>query len=70
MLLTSEASSACAVVSARHVLAGSPVHAGVGLAFVVIDIAVLATPARFTGTFVSSEEMKTQVGDFLSFSLH
>jgi len=46
------------VVSAGHVLAGSPVHARVGLALVVIDVTVGAAPARIAGTFVASTEKK------------
>lgn len=58
MNLTSEADSACAVVSAGHVLAGSFIHAWVGLTFVVIDVAILPAPARVTSTFISLAEIK------------
>lgn len=44
------------MVSAGHILAGSSVHAWVGLTFIVIDVAILAAPARVTGTFVSLVE--------------
>lgn len=56
--LTGEANSACAVVPAGHVLAYSSIHAGVGLALVVINIAVVATPARVAGTFIASQDVK------------
>lgn len=49
------------MVSAGHVLAGSPVHARVGLTLVVIEVTVGAAPARVAGTFVSSMETKCQV---------
>lgn len=48
------------MVSAGHVLAGPPIHARVGLALIVIDVTVLAAPARVTGTFVASAEIKAQ----------
>lgn len=49
------------MVSTGHVLAGSPVHAGVGLTLVVIDVTVWAAPTRVTGTFVASTQRKCQV---------
>lgn len=49
------------MVSTGHVLAGSPVHAGVGLTLIVIDVTVWAAPARVTGTFVASMQRKCQV---------
>lgn len=52
--LTAEASSAGAVVSAGHVLAGSSVHTRVGFALVVVDVTVGATPARVTETLVAA----------------
>lgn len=45
------------MVSAGHILAGSSVHAWVGLTFIVIDVAILAAPARVTGTFVSIKKV-------------
>lgn len=42
------------MISAGHILASSPVHAWVGFTFIVIDVTVLATPARVTGTFVAN----------------
>lgn len=61
MELTGEADSAGAVVSAGHVLAGSAIHAGVGFAFVVIDVTVRATPTRVAGTFVANAKKKCLV---------
>lgn len=49
------------MVSAGHVLAGSAVHARVGLALVVIDVAVCPAPSRVAGTFVALiKKMKRQ----------
>lgn len=56
--LTGEADSAGAVVSTGHVLAGSTVHAGVGFAFIVIDVTVGTTPAGVAGTFVANAKGK------------
>lgn len=42
------------MVSTGHVLAGSTIHAGVGFAFIVIDVTVWAAPARVAGTFVTN----------------
>lgn len=47
------------MVSAGHVLAGSPIHARVGLALIVIDVTVWAAPARVAGTFVASMQKET-----------
>lgn len=58
MELTREADSARAVVSAGHVLAGATVHAGVGLALVVVDVTVGAAPAGVAGAFVASAKGK------------
>lgn len=52
-----EADSACTVVSAGHVLAGSPIHAWVGLALVIVDVTIWAAPAGVTGTFVAIDEV-------------
>lgn len=52
------------MVSAGHVLAGSSVHARVGLTLVVIDVTVWAAPARVAGTFVASTQSKHQVSEF------
>lgn len=52
-LLTGEAGAARANVAAGHVLAGAAVHARVGLALVVVDVAVLAAPARVTRALVA-----------------
>lgn len=56
--LTSEAHSTWADVSAGHILAGASVHAGVGLALVVVDVTVLATPAIVTQTVVTKDKME------------
>lgn len=58
MELTGEADSARAVVSAGHVLAGATVHAGVGLALVVVDVTVGAAPAGVAGALVASAKGK------------
>lgn len=60
------------MVSAGHVLAGSPVHARVGFTFIVIDVTVWAAPARVTGTFVASMQRRGQVllSGFYSGSLY
>ena len=50
--LTTESSSAGAVVATRHVLAEAPIHARVGLTLVVVEVAVGPAPARVTETFV------------------
>lgn len=60
---SSEPCSACAVVSAGHVLAGSTIHAWVGLALIVIDVTVWTTPSRVTGTFVAIDEILTPAVD-------
>lgn len=55
-LLTSEAGATRANVAAGHVLAGAAVHARVGLALVVVDVAVLAAPAQVTRALVAEGE--------------
>lgn len=52
-ILTSEARTARANISAGHVLAGAAVHAWVGFTFIVVDVAVFATPARVTQALVA-----------------
>lgn len=47
------------MVSTGHVLARAPVHAGVGIAFVLVDITVLTAPSGVTGTFIAGEEINT-----------
>lgn len=64
MALTGEADSARAVVSAGHVLAGSTVHAGVGFAFIVIDVTVGAAPAGVAGAFVAGAKEKVELSEF------
>lgn len=60
---TSEADSAGADISARHILAGASVHAGVGLTLVVVDVTVLATPAIVTQTVVTIDFVLTVAMD-------
>lgn len=55
------------MVSAGHVLAGSAIHAGVGFAFIVIDVTVRATPARVAGAFVANGKVNVQKGSFGKF---
>lgn len=52
-ILTGEARAARANVAAGHVLAGAAVHAWVGFTFVVVDVAIFATPARVTQALVA-----------------
>lgn len=54
--LTGESREARANVAAGHVLAGAAVHARVGFALVVVDVAVLAAPARVTQALVAEGE--------------
>lgn len=51
------------MVSAGHVLAGSAVHAWVGLTLIVIDVTVWAAPSRVAGTFVAVDEILTPAVD-------
>lgn len=55
-VLTSEAHAAGADVAAGHVLTRASVHAGVGFTLVVVDVTVLAAPARVTQAFVTDRE--------------
>lgn len=57
-LLTGEAGTARANITAGHVLAGAAVHARVGLALVVVDVAVLAAPAHVTRAPVAEGERR------------
>lgn len=52
-ILTGEARTARANVAAGHVLAGATIHTWVGFTFVVVDVAVFATPARVTQALVA-----------------
>lgn len=47
--------------SVGHVLTGASVHARVGLALIVVDVAVLADPAWFAQTFVAKNRKKTRL---------
>lgn len=67
--LTGEADSARAVVSAGHVLAGSAIHARIGFTFIVIDVAVRATPAGVAGTFVANAKGNVLFREFHSWKL-
>lgn len=55
-ILTSEAHATSADISAGHVLAGAEIHAWVGFTLVVVDVTVLATPARVTQAFVAARQ--------------
>lgn len=59
-VLTTEARPAGADVAAGHVLAGAAVHAGVGLALVVVDVAVWAAPARVAQALVAERGKERQ----------
>lgn len=54
--LTSEAYATGAHVAAGHILARAAVHARVGLALVVVDVAVFAAPAGVAQAFVAAME--------------
>lgn len=54
---TTEACPARAHVATGHVLTGAPVHAGVRLALVVVDVAVGPTPARVTQAFIPIDQV-------------
>lgn len=56
LILTREAHTTGADVSAGHVLAGASIHTRVGLTLVVVDVAVLAAPARITQTVIADGE--------------
>lgn len=58
--LTGEAHAAAADVSAGHVLAGASVHARVGFAFVVVDVAVFAAPAGVTQTVIPEKNQSVK----------
>lgn len=57
-ILTGEAHTAGADISAGHVLAGPSVHTWVGLTLIIVDIAVFAAPAGVTEAFVAVEETR------------
>lgn len=56
---TTEASPARAVVSAGHVSAAASIHTGVGVALVIVNVAICAAPARVTNTVVAVGKYKT-----------
>lgn len=55
-ILTCEAHATSANISAGHVFAGTSIHAWVGLALVIIDIAVFSAPAGVTKAFIAGRE--------------
>lgn len=55
-ILTSEAHATSADVSAGHVLAGAAIHAWVGFTLVVVDVTILAAPARVTQAFIAARQ--------------
>lgn len=63
-ILTSEAHTTSANVSAGHVLAGAAIHTRVGFTLVVVDVAVFAAPARVTQAFIADgEKMLENISD-------
>lgn len=52
---TAEARLAGAHVAAGHVLACAPIHAGVRLALIVVDVTVQTAPARIADARVSED---------------
>lgn len=58
------------MVSTGHVLAGSTIHARIGFTFIVIDVAVRATPAGVAGTFVANAKENVLFREFHSWKIH
>lgn len=51
------------MIATSHVLAGSTIHAWIGLTLVVIDVTVWSAPSRVTSTFVAIDEILTSTMD-------
>ena len=67
--LTGEAHATGADISAGHVLAGASIHARVGFALIVVDVAVFTAPARVTQAFIADGEKTLEIlSDIFSLS--
>lgn len=55
-VLTCEAHTTGANVTAGHVLASPSIHARVGFTLVIVDVAVLPAPAGVTQAFIAEEK--------------